>query len=208
MLFPSSLWGTLGNPRDRLCNDICFGLIKPVVLLLLSACFYDLILSQIIVSCSCHALLQDTAILSSVIPFMFAVFVPWMPEEETGFFLVIKITSGTQGNANVCLGGNVDVLCSHVSFLYLLLRFLKAAWSASSRLFSRIESRKCEVKCTLLMLKCFEGCNLKLCCDAFCLWVYFFKTPMLINDQPALSIVDCGVRYPYKLLIVLCSWLN
>ena len=46
MLFPSSLWGTLGNPRDRLCNDICFGLIKPVVLLLLSACFYDLILSQ------------------------------------------------------------------------------------------------------------------------------------------------------------------
>ena len=23
MLFPSSLWGTLGNPRDRPCNDIC-----------------------------------------------------------------------------------------------------------------------------------------------------------------------------------------
>ena len=32
-------------------------------------------------SCSCHALLQDTALLSSVIPLMFAIFVPWMPED-------------------------------------------------------------------------------------------------------------------------------
>ena len=51
----------------------------------------------IIVSCNCHALLQDTVLLSLVIPFRFVVLYPgcqrlFFPgdKQETGFFLAIK----------------------------------------------------------------------------------------------------------------------
>ena len=106
------------------------------------------------VSFDCHTLLHNTTLLPLVIAFIFVVLYPGCQrlfcsdKQETHFFCHPKITSGTQGNANVCLGGNVD-LCSYFSFFYVLFRSLKAVSSARSHLFSRIENRKCDLKCSM-----------------------------------------------------------